>query len=135
MLCLYQCTKRRVQEAQGNYEARTAERARGNSSEHRPGATCMDVSESSGNGLSLVPVVATRLRGPGGLIRVLPLGDTDHRSPSRQYPAPAEDIWAARPGPKDAPCAIRPTGCLPDWGVRLNDSDTAAGRLARRASQ
>ncbi len=32
--------------------------------------------------------------GPGGKIRVLPLGDPDHRSPSGQYPAPAGENWA-----------------------------------------
>ncbi len=46
-----------------------------------------------------------RLRGPGEAIRVLPLGDQVHLSPSSQYPAPAGSAgdWAFSPGPRRGP--------------------------------
>ncbi len=44
-----------------------------------------------------------RLRGPGEAIRVLPLGDPVHRSPSSQYPAPAGSDWTSDAGPTRRP--------------------------------
>ena len=76
---------------------------------HGPGGTCSEITESCkedrvppGAVAASIPAVPAACGRPaplarGGLraaIRVLPLGDPVHRSPTGQYPAPAGEDWS-----------------------------------------
>ncbi len=138
---------------------------RGNASVHGPGGTCSGRSESFGEGLGPagapsspplqpIPHASRPAPRPGEAIRVLPLGDPVHRSPSSQYPAPAGSDWASNagsrrglgPGLQTGPQALTaPPAQLPvAWRLMLTRSvihsvpeqsgaRPSAGRAARGA--
>ena len=131
-LCCVQIEK--CMECRELHEASQAD----NSSEHGPGASCLDASELSGQGPGPVVVPAPeqctpparhRARGPGGKSCQCHWATRITGTPH----LPETTGPSARPGGGRAPRAIRSAGCRPDWRVQLLDSDTAAARLTPSA--